>query len=341
MPGEFSARAFINNKIDLIQAEAIADLIDSGSQSAARLASRSLQGVFSNKINALISSVIKLRVYLESSFDFTEEEIDYFPKDELHQELIKLLDNHQKIMNAANFGAVMREGLTLVIAGKVNAGKSSLLNQLTGRASAIVTEIPGTTRDLLKEYMDLDGIPLHIIDTAGLRETDDPVEVLGIERAKSAIESADHILWLIDDSVKDNDEFIAEIPNDIPYTIVRNKIDLSNRPSGIRNSDGYFEVSISALTGIGIMDLKKHIKQCAGIPENQEGEYIARQRHLDALKKAKESLVRARKEFDLGLGTEFIAEELRLAQSYLSEITGEFTSDDLLGEIFSTFCIGK
>jgi tRNA modification GTPase len=340
-PGEFSYRAYINNKIDLIQAEAIADLIDSGSRHSARLASRSLKGKFSLRIAELVESITQLRMYIEASFDFSDEDLSLVPLDELPSQITELLNQLDMVILSAEMGRVMRDGLQLVLAGRPNAGKSSLLNCLTGEDSAIVTEVPGTTRDLLKEQINLDGIPLHLVDTAGLRESHDPVEALGIQRARTALESADHVLWVMDDLEEPMTSLVSELPEGIPVTLVHNKIDISGKPPTIQKHAGITEIWLSAKSGQGIEALKEHIKQSVGITDHQEGEFLARRRHLEALKRCRVHIVQSLHNYNEGIGSEFIAEELRLAQAELNEITGVFSSDDLLGKIFSSFCIGK
>ena len=341
-PGEFSERAFINDKLDLAQAEAVIDLIESGTAAGARLAVRTLEGVFSARIHELVEGLIKLRMYVESAIDFPEEEIDFLNDGQVSRQLEQLQGRYRKTIADTKVGIVMRDGLNLVIAGKPNAGKSSLLNALTGTERAIVTNIPGTTRDVLKERMELDGIPLHITDTAGIRESSDKIEMEGVRRARAEIETADHILWIFDDSAEVEPVVDKlDIPSDIPLTLVRNKIDLSGSPAVIVTRDRYTEIPVSAKQGTGMDELKRHIRTKAGLMDEQQGEFTARRRHLDALQRAGRHMETA---FSTLLETqagELVAEELRQAQRCLGEITGEFTTDDLLGEIFSNFCIGK
>lgn len=341
-PGEFSYRAFLNHKLDLAQAEAVADLIDANSRSAARLANRTLSGVFSDKVHDLVNALIALRSLLEASFDFSEEDIDLLSRDDAARHTNALLVQNRAILEQAQVGRVMRDGLHLVLAGKPNAGKSSLLNCLTGQDSAIVTEIPGTTRDVVREQVNLDGIPLFIHDTAGLRESSDPIEELGMERTRKAIQQADHLLWVQDDR-EDFDALLLpdDMPKELTVTWVRNKIDLTGKSMGLGEKQGIPVVNLSAKQGQGIALLKDHIKRCAGIQENREGEFIARRRHLEALQQSHRYIESGLSVLRQGLGMELVAEELRLAQLELAKITGEFSSDDLLGEIFSTFCIGK
>lgn len=335
--GEFSERAYLNDKIDLTQAEAIADLIAADSEQAARAATRSMQGEFSKVILALVEELIHLRIYVESALDFPEEEIDFLADDAIASNLKKVQEKLQDVKKSAQQGRLLKEGMTVVIAGKPNAGKSSLLNQLAGQDSAIVTDIPGTTRDILREHIQIDGLPLHIIDTAGLRESEDVVEQEGVKRAKQMIEKADRVLYVVD--VEDTEQSMRDtLPAGIGISTVFNKIDKKNLKAELKN-DG--EVYLSAKTGDGIELLKQHLKQCMGYQQKTEGQFIARRRHLDAIDTAEEHLVIADKNLHHLKAGELLAEELRLAQEALSSITGEFSSDDLLGRIFSDFCIGK
>lgn len=338
-PGEFSERAFLNGKMDLVQAEAIADLIDSASEQAARSALRSLQGAFSTEVHQLVEQVTELRIYVESSMDFPEEEIDFLAEGDVTARLQRIIQQLEQVVTTAKEGVLLQEGMTLVIAGRPNAGKSSLLNALSGRESAIVTEIPGTTRDLLKEQIEIDGLPIHIIDTAGLRESEDRVEQEGIRRAWVEIEQADRVLLLVDDQsgLTQEDRQTLEQMGDIPVTIVRTKIDLSGTTAGLQEG----EIAISSKTAQGMEVLRDFLKQSAGYQVGGEGSFLARRRHLEALQQARCALELGRKQLDEFHAGELLAEELRQAQEALSEITGEFTSDDLLGKIFSSFCIGK
>lgn len=349
-PGEFSERAFLNNKIDLTQAEAIADLIESHSVEAARYAMRSLQGEFSNLINRLVASVIELRVFVEAAIDFPEEEIDFLASSDLKEKLSHLKQALDKILAQAKIGSILKEGLSIVIVGEPNAGKSSLLNLLSGQASAIVTNIPGTTRDSLKEFINLDGLPAHFIDTAGLRESSDVVEQEGIKRTWDAIKKADHVLLLVDSSKELNlnkHPMWLDLKNEIKdlhsVTLVKNKIDLLQQEPCCNFNDGLgvYSVSISVKEKKGIEKLISHIKQIAGFSINEEGGFIARRRHIDALHRAKQSLENAEEQLIKFKAGELLADELHQVQLALSEITGKFSSDDLLGEIFSSFCIGK
>ena len=347
-PGEFSEQAFLNDKLDLAQAEAIADLIDATSEQAARSALKSLQGEFSNKVNQLVDSVIYLRTYVEASIDFPDEEIDFLADGKIEAKLREIIDQLDLVSSEAKQGSILREGMKVVIAGRPNAGKSSLLNALAGREAAIVTDIAGTTRDVLREHIHIDGMPLHIIDTAGLREATDEVERIGISRAWTEIEQADRIILMLDSSDPDSQniekvrsEFLSKLPNNMPVTIVRNKVDLSGEAVGIKEENGTTTICLSAQTHQGVDLLREHLKQAMGFQTGMEGGFLARRRHLDALEKAAEHLqigLVQLTEFHAG---ELLAEELRLVQANLSEITGQFTSDDLLGNIFSSFCIGK
>ncbi|MEJ2456218.1 MAG: tRNA uridine-5-carboxymethylaminomethyl(34) synthesis GTPase MnmE [Candidatus Thiodiazotropha sp.] len=342
-PGEFSQRAFLNDKLDLVQAEAIADLIDAESAAAARLASRTLQGKFSRAIEHLVERLIQLRLYVESAIDFPEEEIDFLSDGKVSADLHAIIDDTWDLLQSAHTGRLLRDGMTLVIAGRPNAGKSSLLNALAGYESAIVTEVPGTTRDILRERISIDGLPLHIVDTAGLRESDDPVEMEGIRRARAQIEQADRILWVFDDQADPSHLTLDRntLPTKVPLTLVRNKIDLSGRAPGVSETDEGMEVSIAARDGLGLQLLIDHLKACVGYHDPGEGEFIARRRHLDALQRSLVSLDQGLAALEQQRAGELLAEDLRLAQQALSEITGEFTADDLLGRIFATFCIGK
>ncbi len=346
-PGEFSERAFLNNKIDLIQAEAIADLIESTSIQAAKNAVRSLQGVFSKHIHELVSQVINLRIYVEAAIDFPEEEIDFLKDGHVKSKLESIINEINTTLKTANQGLIIREGLNVVIAGKPNAGKSSLLNTLAGNDVAIVTDIAGTTRDVLKEHIIIDGMPIHIIDTAGLRESSDIVEKEGIRRAWEAIKQADAVLLVVDSSrtlINDHstlDELIKKFDINIPITIVRNKCDLTGEKTNIIHNENNTVITISAKNNIGIDFLKQHLKNIAGYQQLTEGGFTARRRHIDALDKAKISLDKGMEQLIISGAGELLAEDLRYCQEFLNEITGEFTNDDLLGKIFSSFCIGK
>ncbi len=347
-PGEFSERAFLNGKIDLTQAEAIADLIDSTSTQAAKAAMHSLQGAFSQAIFQLVEKLTNLRVLVEAAIDFSEEEIDFLNNHKIKSEITELIQQLETIFSTAEQGALLREGMTVVIAGRPNAGKSSLLNQLTAKNTAIVTDIPGTTRDTLREYIHIDGLPLHIIDTAGLHESSDVVEQEGIRRALKEIAAADQILWVVDDqeySEQQLGRFWPEIAGVLPdakkLTVLRNKVDLTNKAAEVTFKDNYHSIKLSAKTGDGIDLLKEHLKKTIGFHSSIEGKFIARQRHLDALKRAAQYLKDGLDQFNIHHAGELLAEDLRQAQQALGEITGKFTANDLLGKIFSSFCIGK
>ncbi len=347
-PGEFSERAFLNDKLDLTQAEAIADLIDASSEEAAKSALKSLQGQFSNKIHTLVESLIHLRIYVEAAIDFPEEEIDFLADGKVAGDLQQIIDNLGAVRREANQGAIMREGMKVVIAGRPNAGKSSLLNALSGKESAIVTEIAGTTRDVLREHIHIDGMPLHIIDTAGLRDASDEVERIGIERAWQEIEQADRVLFMVDGTTTSATDpkdiwpdFVDRLPDNIGITVIRNKVDQTHEDLGICHVSNPTLIRLSAKTGQGIEDLKTHLKDCMGFQGGQEGSFMARRRHLDALERAAQHLDIGQQQLAGYMAGEILAEELRLAQQHLNEITGEFSSDDLLGRIFSSFCIGK
>jgi len=347
-PGEFSERAFLNNKMDLTQAEAIADLIDSASLQAARNAVRSLQGQFSKKIMSLVSAVVNLRVYVEAAIDFPEEEIDFLADGVVQSALKDIVKLQASIMQQAKQGSLLRDGMRVVIVGRPNAGKSSLLNALAGKEAAIVTDIAGTTRDVLREHIHIDGMPLHIIDTAGLRDNADTVEKIGIERAWQEIEQADRVLFIVDASEESGTQpdtiwpaFYAKLPANAAITVIRNKCDLSGEPSGVDNSQRYPVIRLSAKEQIGIAHLSSHLKDCMGFDQVGEDQVIARQRHITALEHAQTHVLQGKDQLELNMAGELLAEELRIAQDFLNEITGEFSSDDLLGKIFSSFCIGK
>ncbi len=343
-PGEFSQRAFLNGRLDLSQAEAVADLIDSGSRAAARSAMRSLEGAFSQRVHGLAEALTELRAHIEACIDFPEEEIDFLSDPQLEQRLKSVRDQLVAIRASAGRGVLLKEGVRVVLAGQPNVGKSSIMNLLAGRDSAIVTDIPGTTRDIIREHIQLDGLPLHVIDTAGIRAPGDAVEQHGVERAWGAIESADALLLVIDDrtGVSDADrEILARIPAGVSRIVVNNKIDLSGADSGAARKDEEVHVRLSAKTGAGIEALESALKECVGYELGDEGSFMARRRHLDALERTQAAVDAAHEVLRTRRAGELAAEELRQAQQALGEITGEVTSDDIIGEIFSRFCIGK
>ncbi len=343
-PGEFCQRAFLNGKIDLAEAEAVADLIDSVSEHAARLALRSLQGEFSARINATVQGLVQLRTALEAAIDFPDEGIEHRSVHLYRERLQRLIQSVQETFDAARQGALLREGITVVIAGAPNAGKSTLLNRLAGRDIAIVTEIPGTTRDVLRAEIQVDGLPLHIIDTAGLRVSADPIEQEGIRRARQEIENADVVLRLLDDQDGEpaaHDAVLASLGALQTVITVANKIDLTGRLPGRIDPADPDRVAISAKDGRGIDVLWQRLKERVGYRDASEGAFLARRRHLDALQRALDCMCRAAGHFSAAPPLELLADDMRVAQQHLGEITGEFTSDDLLGEIFATFCIGK
>ena len=343
-PGEFSERAFLNDKLDLAQAEAIADLIDAGTAQAARAALRSLAGEFSRQIRALVEALIQLRMYVEAAIDFPDEEVDFLNDGVIQRHLHELEQRFIALRAGAQQGRLLREGMTVVIAGQPNAGKSSLLNALAGHDAAIVTAIAGTTRDVLREQIQIDGMPLHIIDTAGLREGGDAVEQEGMKRAWRAIEGADRLLLVIDDQrgfSEADQQILDRLPQQLPHTLVHNKIDLSGRaPSSVAESSTD-RLYLSAQQATGVDTLRAHLKHCMGYSGAGEHAFTARRRHLDALARAWEHVQQGRIQLEQRGAGELLAEELHQAQQALNEITGEFSSDDLLGKIFSSFCIGK
>ena len=340
-PGEFSKRAFLNGKMDLIQAEAIQDLIQSNSEESALSAVRSLTGEFSIKINQVLSELISLRVFIEATIDFSDEEIDFIESHEVSNKLHTLKESLLDIQQTATQGAILRDGIHVAIAGKPNAGKSSLLNMLTKESSAIVTDIAGTTRDVLKETIHIDGMPIHIIDTAGLHDSDDVVEQEGIRRAHNEINNADIILLVFDS--RDSKANLSILPDSVknkPKILVRNKIDLAGNKPSVKKVGNITEISISAKNGDGIDTLRESLSEFAGLNSGIEGVFVARKRHLDAIEETLEFINSALSQLNSG-SSELVAEDLRQAGMKLGQITGEFSSDDLLGEIFSSFCIGK
>jgi tRNA modification GTPase len=357
-PGEFSEQAFLNDKLDLTQAEAIADLINSSSEQAARSALHSLQGNFSKLVHEMVESVIHLRMYVEAAIDFPEEEIDFLADKKVVTDLKAIISRVEAVRKQAQQGCIIREGMRVVIAGRPNAGKSSLLNALSGKQSAIVTDIAGTTRDVLAEQIHIDGMPLHIIDTAGLRDSNDVVEQIGIERAWQEINQADRVLLMVDASqdhsvLEDEQdiksfypEFFAKLPENIGLTLIRNKADVNDSKTGFSeftdsNNKQHSIITLSAKTGDGVDSLKEHLKTIMGYQGSTEGGFMARRRHLVALENTHEHLMTGLEQLESYVAGEILAEELRICQQELDQITGEFTSDDLLGKIFSSFCIGK
>jgi tRNA modification GTPase len=372
-PGEFTQRAFLNDKLDLAQAEAVADLIDSGSAQAARAALRSLQGEFSSQVHDLAESVLELRMWVEAAIDFPDEEVDFLGDRALGARLEFIRQRFAQLAETARQGSLLRDGLTIVIAGRPNAGKSSLLNRLAGYDAAIVTPIPGTTRDVLRERIEIDGLPLHVLDTAGLRESPDEVEAEGIRRAHRELERADRVLFVVDaadpDAVAGIAADLAALPTDAPRTLVFNKIDriegepridpgasttLEERAVGMVDAANgaddaspavppppHDRVHLSAVTGAGLDLLRQHLKDCVGFHPSGVGVLSARARHLDALRRARSLVEEAHRLLTARHAGELVAQELTDAQKALGEITGEVTSDDLLGRIFASFCIGK
>jgi tRNA modification GTPase len=342
--GEFTQRAFLNEKIDLAQAEAIADLIDSGSAQAARAALRSLQGDFSSQVHELSERVLELRMWTEAAIDFPEEEIDFLADRGLGERMDFIRARFAELAETARQGTLLRDGMTVVIAGRPNAGKSSLLNRLAGYEAAIVTPLPGTTRDVLRERIEIDGLPLHVLDTAGLRESADVVEIEGIRRTHHEMNRADRVLFIVDSSdavaMAAIDGDVARLPADVPRTIVFNKIDRSGEPARLEEGTPA-RVYLCASSGGGIDGLRAHLKDCIGFHPQAEGALSARARHLDALRRARGHVEEAHRLLTERHAGELVAQELLDAQRDLGEITGQVTSDDLLGRIFGSFCIGK
>ena len=343
-PGEFTLRAFLNDKLDLAQAEAVADLIDSGSAQAARAAVRSLAGEFSSQVHDLAEAVLELRMWVEAAIDFPEEEVDFLGDRALNARLEFIRHRFAGLAEAARQGRLLRDGLTLVIAGRPNAGKSSLLNRLAGYDAAIVTPVPGTTRDVLRERIEIDGLPLHVLDTAGLRESADEVEAEGIRRAHRELERADRVLFVVDAAdpaaVSAVESDLAALPSDAPRTVVLNKIDRTGGAPRLEAGE-VTRVSLSAATGAGLDLLRGHLKDCVGFHPTGTGVLSARARHLDALRRARAHVEEAHRLLVDRHAGELVAQELTDAQKQLGEITGEVTSEDLLGRIFGSFCIGK
>jgi tRNA modification GTPase len=339
-PGEFSKRAFLNGKLDLVQAEAIADLIDSGTSQAAKAALRSLSGSFSHAVANLQQLIVNLRLHVEAAIDFPEEEIDFLSDRDLLDKIEDCGGAFAKLQQEASIGRVLRDGLQFVIVGKPNVGKSSLLNLLSGQDAAIVTEVAGTTRDILRERIEIDGLAVELVDTAGLREDPDRIEAEGIRRAREALRNADGALWIQDASEDTVGELDEEIPDDIPVIILRNKIDMTGDPPGLSQQEPT-TLNVSARSGAGIDELRDTIRKLAGYQDLGEGAFTARRRHVDAIATAAKHFQRGREALDKEKAGELFAEDLRLAHEALGEITGSISSDDLLGRIFSEFCIGK
>ena len=346
-PGEFTERAFLNDKIDLTQAEAIADLIDASTEAAARSASRSLSGAFSKEIHALRDALIHLRMLVEATLDFPEEEIDFLKKADAQGQLDRLQQALQRVQQSATQGALLREGIKVVIAGQPNAGKSSLLNALAGAELAIVTPIAGTTRDRVEQTIQIEGVPVHVVDTAGLRDSDDVVEQMGIARAWEAIEDADAVLFIHDLTRMDAINYIAvdaDITRALGLKLSKNTpvIDIWNKIDSVDSSVNRTGITLSAKTGVGLAELRQALLEAAGWQAQAGGIFIARERHVQALLRVQQHLEHAAQHLRAqAQSLDLLAEELRLGQNALSEITGEFSSDDLLGVIFSKFCIGK
>ncbi|NIR30139.1 MAG: tRNA uridine-5-carboxymethylaminomethyl(34) synthesis GTPase MnmE [Gammaproteobacteria bacterium] len=344
-PGEFLQRAFLNDKVDLAQAEAIADLIDSATAAAARSAQRSMQGCFSEKVAALVEALVALRTYVEAAIDFPEEEVDHLSEAHVDERLKELLAAVTDTHTAARQGVLLKEGATVVIAGRPNVGKSSLLNRFAGRDAAIVTEIPGTTRDVVREHIQVDGLPLHVLDTAGLRAGADAVERQGVERAWAAIRAADAILLVVDDRSglgAEEADTLRALPETTPLIVARNKIDLTGTAPATDHDGRSTVVWVSAKTGAGVARLAQALKAAVGYRDPAESSFLARRRHLQALEAARGALQAAKRQLESpARAGELLAEDLRQAQRALGEITGEFTSEDLLDRIFSSFCIGK
>lgn len=342
-PGEFSERAFLNDKLDLAQAEAIADLIDSATSAAAQSAIKSLTGLFSEQIHALVRELINLRVYAEAAIDFPDEEIDFLADDRVALALNKIHSDLETLAQQAQQGRLLREGMHVVLAGQPNVGKSSLMNALAATDAAIVTPIPGTTRDVLREQINIGGMPLHLSDTAGLRNNPDLVEEEGIRRTWRAIDDADHLLLVVDDNCgigEKEQEILAEIPSTLPYTLVFNKTDQTNKAAKIHVNTAT-EIYLSAKSGEGLDLLRSHLQQSVGYRGDNDGVFTARRRHTVALQEALDAVTRGREQLMHYNAGELLCEELKLAQHALGKITGEFTSEDLLTEIFASFCIGK
>lgn len=343
-PGEFTERAFINGKLDLAQAEAVADIIDAGSHEAARAALRSLDGEFSRRVRAGVEQLIRLRIYVEAAIDFPEEEIDFLADERVIAELDSIDTALRELQEGAKQGSLLHDGMTVVLAGPPNAGKSSLLNALAQRDTAIVSATPGTTRDVLKEHIQIDGMPLHVVDTAGLRISNDEVETEGMRRARTQMQHADRVLFVIDACAPETaavQEARDQLPPGVACTVIRNKIDLVQNQPIPTDVGKAAEIALSAKTGIGLDVLRAHLKACMGLQNANEGTFSARRRHLDAIRRAVIHVEQGRVALTRARAGELLAEELRCAQQALGEITGEVSADDLLGRIFMDFCVGK
>lgn len=343
-PGEFSERAFLNDRIDLAQAEAIADLIDASNAQAARAAQRSLDGELSRRVQALTDELIQLRIFVEGALDFSDEDIDWLADDSLRLRLDALQRSLQSLLREAAQGRRLRDGLTIALTGRPNVGKSTLMNRLARAEVAIVTDIPGTTRDLLRENLNLGGLPVTLIDTAGLRDSDDPVEREGVRRARVALEQAELSLYLLDDREglsAEDEQLLRTMPVGRPVWVLHNKCDLSGRAPEDFEQGGRRHLRFSAASGAGIELLQHRLQIFAGLGPQAESTFSARSRHVDALQRASALVTEAQQRLSEGAAPELAAEELRLAQQALGEITGRFSSDDLLGRIFGSFCIGK
>lgn len=349
-PGEFTERAFLNSKLDLVQAEAISDLIDAESEQAARAAMRSLQGDFSQRINQMRDILIDLRTWLEAAIDFSDENIDFLKNTEVVNKLHSILNNIREIKKLAQQGTLLQEGLSLAIVGPPNAGKSSLLNKLSAQESSIVTSLPGTTRDVIREKIQIEGLILNVVDTAGLRITSDEIEKEGIKRTFAEIAKADLILWVVDHETtsigdlkfwKEQQNFFNDFFIDKRIIIIRNKIDLKQEKANINKEMGFDVIKLSAKTGEGLTLLFNYLKKCAGYMISPEGNFSARRRHIEALTNTEIALNNGLVKLKENQFPELLAEDLLIGQNFLGEITGQFTTNDLLGKIFSSFCIGK
>ncbi|MGI9270231.1 MAG: tRNA uridine-5-carboxymethylaminomethyl(34) synthesis GTPase MnmE [Woeseiaceae bacterium] len=339
-PGEFTKRAFLNDKLDLAQAEAVADLIGSGTEQAARAALRSLAGDFSKLVDDLAGEVERLRLYVEAAIDFPEEEVDFLSDADLQNAVERTAAAFANLLAQARVGRVLRDGYRVVIVGKPNAGKSSLMNRLSGEDTAIVTEVAGTTRDILREQINIDGLAVELVDTAGLRNDPDRIEAEGIRRARDALQSADAVLWIQDASEDEEGAINEELPADVPIIVVRNKIDLTQERAGVDQKDASV-ILLSAKSGEGLDELRTQIRRLAGYRDLGEQTVTARRRHTDAVKRSRDHFAAGRQALTEQRAGEVFAEELRLAHQALGEITGATSSDDLLGMIFTEFCIGK